>query len=404
MTDEEKNTSPFNRKYFIISIHVILIILAGTIIFKAITDWASVYSVITYVIRILSPFIIGLCFAFILNPLVNWINSKIFKKLFKKVNNKKIPYYLSLLVTYFIVIGLIVVLMIFVIPQIYFSLVDLTNTITEQYFIIMEQLNNSPETWHNINIDSIISIINNSIPQLVSYISGITTNLIPFLYNTSLSVIKGLWNVILGIIISVYMLGDRDNLIKNLNRLIYAVIPPQKSEVFLKTGRESIDIFSRYVTGKTLDSLIIGCLTFIIMSVFKLDFKLLISALVGITNMIPYFGPFIGGAIGFLILLIKTPVNAILFAVLILIIQQFDGLYLGPKILGESTGLKPLWVIFAIIVGGSIFGVMGMLIGVPTVAVLSYILNIFIESRLKKRDLNYVDGHVHSINKKNSTS
>lgn len=404
MTDEEKNTSPFNRKYFIISIHVILIILAGTIIFKAITDWASVYSVINYVIRILSPFIIGLCFAFILNPLVNWINSKIFKKLFKKVNNKKIPYYLSLLVTYFIVIGLIVVLMIFVIPQIYFSLVDLTNTITEQYFIIMEQLNNSPETWHNINIDSIISIINNSIPQLVSYISGITTNLIPFLYNTSLSVIKGLWNVILGIIISVYMLGDRDNLIKNLNRLIYAVIPPQKSEVFLKTGRESIDIFSRYVTGKTLDSLIIGCLTFIIMSVFKLDFKLLISALVGITNMIPYFGPFIGGAIGFLILLIKTPVNAILFAVLILIIQQFDGLYLGPKILGESTGLKPLWVIFAIIVGGSIFGVMGMLIGVPTVAVLSYILNIFIESRLKKRDLNYVDGHVHSINKKNSTS
>lgn len=404
MTDEEKNTSPFNRKYFMISIHVILIILAGTIIFKAITDWASVYSVITYVIRILSPFIFGLCFAFILNPLVNWINSKIFKKLFKKVNNKKIPYYLSLLVTYFIVIGLIVVLMIFVIPQIYFSLVDLTNTITEQYFIIMEQLNNSPETWHNINIDSIISIINNSIPQLVSYISGITTNLIPFLYNTSLSVIKGLWNVILGIIISVYMLGDRDNLIKNLNRLIYAVIPPQKSEVFLKTGRESIDIFSRYVTGKTLDSLIIGCLTFIIMSVFKLDFKLLISALVGITNMIPYFGPFIGGAIGFLILLIKTPVNAILFAVLILIIQQFDGLYLGPKILGESTGLKPLWVIFAIIVGGSIFGVMGMLIGVPTVAVLSYILNIFIESRLKKRDLNYVDGHVHSINKKNSTS
>ncbi|MDD6571754.1 MAG: AI-2E family transporter [Thermoflexaceae bacterium] len=404
MTDEEKNTSPFNRKYFMISIHVILIILAGTIIFKAITDWASVYSVINYVIRILSPFIIGLCFAFILNPLVNWINSKIFKKIFKKINNKKIPYYLSMLVTYFIVIGLIVVLMIFVIPQIYFSLVDLTNTITEQYFIIMEQLNNSPETWHNINIDSIISIINNSIPQLVSYISGITTNLIPFLYNTSLSVIKGLWNVILGIIISVYMLGDRDNLVKNLNRLIYAVIPPQKSEVFLKTGRESIDIFSRYVTGKTLDSLIIGCLTFIIMSVFKLDFKLLISALVGITNMIPYFGPFLGGAIGFLILLIKTPVNAILFAVLILIIQQFDGLYLGPKILGESTGLKPLWVIFAIIVGGSIFGIMGMLIGVPTVAVLSYILNIFIESRLKKRDLNYVDGRVHSINKKTGTS
>lgn len=404
MSDEEKNTSSIlNKKYFAISIHVLLVILAGTIIIKAITDWASVYSVIIYVTKILSPFILGFCFAFILNPLINWIDSKIFKAAFK-IKNKKISYYLSMLITYSIVIGLIVVLMIVVIPQIYVSLVDLTNIITEQYFIIMEKLYNLPETWHNINIDSIINIINNSIPQLVSYISGITTNLIPFLYNTSMSVLKGLWNVILGIIISVYMLGDRDNLLNNTKRLVFAIVPPRRSESVLKAGRESINIFSSYVTGKTIDSLIIGCLTFFIMSIFKLDFKLLISVLVGITNMIPYFGPFLGGAVGVLILLIKTPVNAILFAVLILIIQQFDGLYLGPKILGQSTGLKPLWVIFAVTVGGSLFGIIGMLIGVPTVAVLSYILNIFIESRLKKRNLNYVDGRVHSINKKTDDS
>lgn len=400
MTGDEKNTSPlFDRKYLSISIHIILIILAGTLIVKAITDWASVYSVINYIFKIFSPFILGFCFAFVLNPLVNWIDLKIFKKIFK-LKKKNASYYLSLFTTYALLIGLVVILMIFVVPQIYFSLVDLTNTITEQYFVIMEKLNNSPETWHNINIDSIISIVNNSIPQLVSYISGITTNLIPFLYNTSMSVIKGLWNVILGIIISIYMLGDRDNLLKNSKRLMYAIIPAHGSEVFLKTARESIAIFSNYVTGKTIDSLIIGCITFIIMSIVKLDFKLLISVLVGITNMIPYFGPFIGGAIGVLILLIKTPLDAIIFAILILIIQQFDGLYLGPKILGESTGLKPLWVIFGIMIGGSLFGVIGMLIGVPTVAVLSYILNIFIEYRLKKRDLNYIDGKVYSINKK----
>lgn len=402
MTGEGKNNSPFfDKKYMVISIHLILVILAGSIIVKAITDWKSVYSVIGYVFRILSPFILGFCFAFILNPLVKWINSKFFKRFFK-FRKEKTSLYLSLFVTYFILIGLVVILMFFVVPQIYFSLVDLSNIITEQYFIILNKLDNSPETWHNINIDSIISIVNNSIPQIVNYISGITTNLIPFLYNTSISVLKGVWNVILGIIISIYMLGDRDNLLKNIKRLIYALIPSKSSSVILKTARESVNIFSNYVTGKTIDSFIIGCITFILMSIFQLDFKMLISILVGITNMIPYFGPFIGGAIGVLILLIKTPLNAILFAVLILIIQQFDGLYLGPRILGESTGLKPLWVIFAIIAGGSMFGVIGMLIGVPTVAVLGNILNSFIEYRLKKRDFNYVDGKVHSVQKKTS--
>lgn len=402
MTGEGKNNSPFfDKKYMVISIHLILVILAGSIIVKAITDWKSVYSVINYVFHILSPFILGFCFAFILNPLVKWVNSKFFKRFFK-FRKEKTSLYLSLFVTYFILIGLVVILMIFVVPQIYFSLVDLSNIITEQYFIILNKLDNLPETWHNINIDSIIGIVNNSIPQIVNYISGITTNLIPFLYNTSISVLKGVWNVILGIIISIYMLGDRENLLKNIKRLIYALIPSKSSSVILKTARESVNIFSNYVTGKTIDSFIIGCITFILMSIFQLDFKMLISILVGITNMIPYFGPFIGGAIGVLILLIKTPLNAILFAVLILIIQQFDGLYLGPRILGESTGLKPLWIIFAIIVGGSMFGVIGMLIGVPTVAVLGNVLNSFIEYRLKKRDLNYVDGKVHSVQKKTS--
>jgi predicted PurR-regulated permease PerM len=116
--------------------------------------------------------------------------------------------------------------------------------------------------------------------------------------------------------------------------------------------------------------------------------------------MIPYFGPFIGGGIGAFILLIENPWDALVFIIIIFIIQQFDGIYLGPKIIGNSTGLKPLWVIFGITVGGSLMGVIGMLIGVPMVAVLSYILNIIIEYRLEKRDLNYVDGKLHSINKK----
>ena len=123
------------------------------------------------------------------------------------------------------------------------------------------------------------------------------------------------------------------------------------------------------------------------MTIFRFPYAVLISVLVGITNMIPYFGPYFGGAIGFLFVLIKNPIKALFFILLILVIQQFDGLFLGPKILGNSTGLKPLWVIFSITVGGSLFGVWGMFLGVPTVAVLSYILNLVVDHFLKKRNV-----------------
>lgn len=400
MSDEGKNISQSDKKkYSTISFYVILVILAGAVIVKAVTDWNSVYSVLKFTLGVFSPFILGTIFAFILNPLVNWINKKVFQKIFKK-KNSKLSYGLSIATTYVVILGLVILMLIVVIPQIYLSLVDLTNNISKQYFVVMEKLEAASKDPNGFNFESLTTLINNSIPQLVSYITGITSNLIPFLYNTSLSVLTGLWNVILGVIISIYILGDRDNLLHQIKRLLYAIVPYNRSEMFFKTSRESIDLFSKYVTGKSLDSFIIGCITFVIMSIFQFDFKLLISVVVGITNMIPYFGPFFGGAVGFVILLIQTPLNALFFAVIILVIQQFDGLYLGPKILGESTGLKPLWVIFAIMVGGSLFGVIGMLVGVPTVAVLGNILDAFIKFRLEKRDINYKDGRTHSIRKK----
>lgn len=388
------------KRYSTICFYIILVILAGAVIVKAVTDWQSVYSVFKYVFKIFSPFIMGIVFAFMLSPLVNWVNRRIFSKLFKG-KRPKLSYGLAMTLTYTVIIGLVVVMLIVVVPQIYFSLVDLANKISEQYFIIMErltELSNDPN--NEFNLESLTSLINNSIPQLVTYLTDFTSNLIPILYNTSLSFLTGLWNVILGVIISLYILGDKDNLLYQAKRLLCAVVPAAGSETFFKVGRDSVRTFSKYVTGKSLDSFIIGCITFVVMCIFRLDFKLLISVLVGVTNMIPYFGPFVGGIIGALILLISNPLDALLFGVLILIIQQFDGLYLGPKILGESTGLKPLWVIFAIMIGGSLFGVIGMLVGVPTVAVIGNILDTFIKYRLDKRDINYKDGRTHSIKKK----
>ena len=140
-----------------------------------------------------------------------------------------------------------------------------------------------------------------------------------------------------------------------------------------------------------IDSLIIGILCLIIMSILRLPYALLMSVIVGITNMIPYFGPFIGAIPGVVMFLFINPKLSLIFAIMILVLQQFDGLYLGPKILGDLTGIKPLWVIFGVTVGGALFGVMGMFLGVPTVAVLSYLLGLILDKKLKGKGLTSSD-------------
>ena len=147
------------------------------------------------------------------------------------------------------------------------------------------------------------------------------------------------------------------------------------------------DMIGAYIGIKALDSLIIGIMAFILLSIVNSEYAVLLSIIVGCTNMIPYFGPYIGGVMGGIIIVIVNPIQVIFFAILILVIQQFDGLFLGPKILGESTGLKPLWVIFAIVVGGALFGVLGMFLGVPVMAVICYITNLVVEHFLKKRNI-----------------
>ena len=192
---------------------------------------------------------------------------------------------------------------------------------------------------------------------------------------------------IISIMVSVYMISDHKNLFYQGKRLIYAILPYKPANTLRNVLRESGRIFTSFIFGKALDSLIIGIICFIAMVIFRFPYAVLISVVVGITNMIPYFGPYIGGAVGFLFILIVSPFKALLFALLILVIQQFDGLYLGPKILGDKTGLKPLWVIFSITVGGSLFGVLGMFLGVPCVAVLGYILNQVVTHFLGKKNI-----------------
>ena len=203
------------------------------------------------------------------------------------------------------------------------------------------------------------------------------------LYSVSVSIVKWLINLLLGIVISIYMIYSKDMFRYEAKRVVYAIFPEEKGDVLCKTCRECNGIFSAFLISKAIDSLIIGCICCVAMNLLHLPYAVLLSVIVGITNMIPYFGPFIGAVPGVLIYLCTNWEYAIVFAVMIFILQQFDGIILGPRLLGQSTGLSPIWVIFAITVGGAYFGVIGMFIGVPVVAVIAYLCNTFLNSRLK---------------------
>ena len=221
----------------------------------------------------------------------------------------------------------------------------------------------------------------------MEFSKNIVTNVVPMIFTTSISVVKGLLNVLIAFIVSVYMISDKKLLARGFKRVLYSVASEKAGDMIMETLRECYHIFSQFVLGKTVDSFIIGWICFFLMTILRLPFTPIISLIVGITNMIPYFGPFIGAVPGVVLILMVDPIKAIIFTVLIIVVQQFDGLYLGPRILGETVGLRPLWIIFAITVGGSIGGVVGMFLGVPVVAVSAYLMDKLLNKLVRKKNV-----------------
>lgn len=388
---EHKNHFTPNSKYFTIVVYALLFVIGTIVIYKFIGNLDTTISFLGKVIHILSPFLVGAFIAFILYPLVRFLYTKCFMGICH-IQSKRIAKWLSILIAYIIAIGAFAILIVFVAPQIYTSITDISVQFpiwfesAQKFIIELEQ--NHPDWAKFLDYDQINNYIQSALPSILNYTTTALSNIIPAIVMTSMAIVKGIISFLISIIISVYMIADHKNLFYQFKRVMYALIPKKVVDSSLKIAHESGSIFTSFIFGKALDSLIIGIICFIAMLIFNFPYAVLISVIVGITNMIPYFGPYLGGAIGFIFILITNPIKALFFIILILVIQQFDGLFLGPKILGDKTGLKPLWVIFSITVGGSLFGVLGMFLGVPCVAVLNYILNIIVEHLLKKKNIN----------------
>ncbi len=295
---------------------------------------------------------------------------------------------ISVLISYIIVIGILAVIIIYIFPQIRDSAKDMGKSVQDGYKYM---ITHEKEINDKIPFMDISGIIDYMKKFLYDKIMNHGSDWFPYVYQLSSSLIVTLYNVLMGLVISIYIVLDSKKLKQSIKKMIYAVSPSKKEEEVWDTIKQCNHIFNGFLIGKVIDSLIIGIICLVAMIILQLPYALLLSLIVCITNMIPYFGPIIGAVPGVLIYLFIEPRLAIVFAVLILILQQFDGLYLGPKILGDQTGIKPLWVIFGITVGGAYFGVLGMFLGVPTVAVLTYLINLIMEKKLKRKNISSFD-------------
>ena len=209
----------------------------------------------------------------------------------------------------------------------------------------------------------------------------------------SVSVISTFWflfDFVIGIIVCVYVLSSADKLKRQAKMIVSAIAPKKYLDTIFEITYEMDQCFGGFIRGKLLDSLIIGILCFICISIMDMPYPVLVSTIVGVTNIIPFFGPFIGAIPGIILILTVNPIQALYFAIFIFILQQFDGNILGPTILGQSTGLGSIWVLFSILIFGDLFGFVGMIIGVPTFAVLYYLISKYVFKKLKEREMDKV--------------
>lgn len=373
---------------------VLVYIVAGIGILAAyfiLINLKRVSGILSSVSDILRPFIIAAIFAYIVNgPMM------FFERQFGKLTDKKKPRpvlkrVLAIIAAWVASLAVLVLFFVIIVPDVKISITTLINNLPG-YFESLKAFITALAEKYQLDISYLNSFMNFQVTAdgIMEIIDKYSDALIPQLANiANISVQIGSFiaDVIIAIIISVYLLFSKETLIAQLKKVLYALFNRKLADVSVRVARETHRTFSGFINGKLLDSLIIGILCFIGMSILKFEYALLISFIVGVTNVIPFFGPMFGAIPSVLLLLMIDPWHALWFAVFIFALQQLDGNVIGPKILGDSTGLPALWVMFAILVGGALWGVAGMFVGVPLFAVIYRFSKEILENLLKKKNM-----------------
>lgn len=374
----------WNRKYTTIAVYAFLVIAASILFAVFVGNFGVFLSGASFFLSLISPFLYGFAIAFLVNPVMKFCE----RVFFSKIRGDKfagLRRALALLVSFLFVAALLFAFLSFVIPQLAQSITSLVNNIPSYIQAIQSWMT---EMVEKLSLpEAFMGSINDSVEGVMTQSAEILGKVAPMLLDATINITTFVKNGVIGLIISVYMLLSKEKFFAQLKKVLYALLPKHYVEHLVGVTHKTNTTFSGFISGKLIDSLIIGVLTFLVLSVFQMPYALLVSVIVGITNVIPFFGPFIGAVPSAIIILIENPFKCLLFVIIIVVIQQIDGNIIGPKILGDSTGITAFWVIFAILVGGGLFGFLGMFIGVPTFAVIYSLVRTQIERSLEKKGL-----------------
>ena len=373
------------------------VIAAALLFYFAVGNITVFGNAVSRLVSILAPFIWGLVICYLLSPLMRSVENRLFLPLARKLYRKntkndgrRFARALTVVFCEIVLILVLVALVYLIIPQMLSSVQTLISNsgvyvdnlskwadgLFENYPVLDDYLGGFLDNF-NTNLGNWLET--KLLPRVGSVVTSVTSGVY--------GVAKSIYNLIIGIIVSIYLLSDKEGFVAAVKRMTYSVFSVETADR-LRSGLNFVDrTFMSFLNGKLLDSLIIGIICYIVCSILKMPYTLLVSVIVGVTNIIPFFGPLIGAVPSALIILMVDPTKCLIFIIFVIILQQIDGNIIGPRILGNSTGITGFWVMFSIILGGGLFGFWGLLLGVPVFVVIYSLVTNLIVKKLKRNDL-----------------
>lgn len=406
----------WDKKYLYWGVTALVVLSIAVLFNYLLNQSVAIKNAATALVKILLPIILGFVIAFLVNPLMKWFEISFITIFDKKAPDRRyLPKWkrnlyriISMVFSYMFILILLACFIIAVIPQISESIVNIS-------ILFPRYKENFTEWFNNLTLKypEIYKYLGNYIKENEAIIDTWTdTTLVPWLTQLAskssvylLTIFKALKDFVIGFIVSIYVLSKKELFKGQAKKIVYSVFNAKNGNVIIKNVRMASDKFSGFIIGKIVDSLIIGILCYIGCLIMRMEYPVLLALIIGVTNIIPFFGPIIGAIPCLFLLLVINPLHALYFLIFVIILQQLDGNFIGPKILGSSTGISSFWVIFAITVFGGFWGIPGMIVGVPLMAVIYTLIQSALDITLRNKELSrdtndyiYLD-HIEHENK-----
>lgn len=375
----------FNKDDTTKAVYAFIVIAAGILFYFITQNFSSIADWVSKVFGLLMPFVFAFCIAYILNPLLI-LCEKLYDKIFKKAENMRIRRVAALVITYLLTLLCLTLFVWVISPQIKESIMSIAYRLTVWTPAAISKIE---EYAQNISIsEEWLLKFEDFAANMGNKILSYSKDSIVGIWGGVKNITVFLYNLLFGLIISVYMLNDKEIFLRQTKKFVHVCFKRRIANKIINTFTVANGIFKGFFIGKVVDSLIMGVLCAIFMKILKMPYVALVSFVFGLTNIIPYFGAILGSVLGTIFIFISEPVTSLWFLILAIVLQQIDGNLINPKILSNSTGISAFWVIFSIVLGGGLFGVTGMLLGVPAFALIFAVLKAFFNKQYDKSEEN----------------